>query len=99
MITRSAFALPLLMIAAPAFAWTPPPVGKACSGTRGPGPELVAIAGNYLGGRPVRDGVVDRKSFQACFQTVSACQDWLAGKAVAFPLAPGFATCTPVTLR
>ncbi len=95
----AAFALALAGMVAPAAAWSPPPVGKACSGTRGPGPERVAIAGNYLGGRPVRLGIVDWKSFQGCFHSANACERWLAGKARDFPLPPGFATCTRVVLR
>lgn len=66
---------------------------------RGSGPQHVAIAGNYLGGRPVRDGVVDWKSFQACFQTADRCEGWLAAKSRHFPLRPGFATCTQVIVR
>lgn len=94
------FSLAALALATiPAQAWSPPSVGQTCGGTRGAGPRHVAIAGNYLGGRPVRDGIVDRKSFQACFQTVDRCELWLADKARQFPLQPGIATCTRVVLR
>lgn len=102
MINRFQLVLALGALAAsalPAAAWSPPPVGQNCHGTRGPGPRMTAIAGNFLGGRPVRDGIVDRKSFQACFQTVDRCELWLAEKARQFPLRPGFARCTPVVLR
>lgn len=85
--------------ALPAAAWTPPAVGQACSGTRGPGPRTVAVAGNYMGGRLVRDGIVDRKSFQACFGSTDRCELWLAGKARQFPLQPGIATCVRVVVR
>jgi hypothetical protein len=95
----AAVALLLAGMTAPSLAWSPPAVGTACRGTRGPGPERVAIAGNYLGGRPIRHGIVDRKSFQGCFHTTEACERWLAGKAAHYPLQPGFATCTRVTLR
>ena len=93
--------LALLTLAAglPAAAWTPPAVGQACHGTRGPGPARVAIAGNFLGGRAIRHGIVDRKSFQACFRHAEGCERWLSAKARQFPLAPGFATCTQVVLR
>jgi len=83
----------------PAQAWTPPSVGTACKGTRGGGPQIERIAGNYLGGRRIRDGIVDRKSFQSCFRTVERCEGWLAAKAARYPLQPGFATCTRVVLR
>lgn len=89
----------LIASALPAAAWTPPVVGQACGGTRGPGPRTVAIAGNYMGGRLIRDGIVDRKSFQACFQNADRCELWLAGKARQFPLQPGIATCTRVVVR
>lgn len=82
-----------------AVAWTPPSVGRACPGARSDGPRVSAIAGNYLGGRLVRDGIVDRMSFQGCFATLTACERWLSEKAVRYPLAPGFARCTPVVLR
>lgn len=85
--------------ALPAQAWTPPAVGLACKGLRGPGPTHTAIAGNFLGGRAIRHGIVDRKSFQGCFRTAEACERWLAGKAAHFPVQPGFATCTVVVLR
>lgn len=94
-----ALALAFAGLAVPAAAWTPPSVGAACSGTRGAGPERAAIAGNYLGGRALRHGMVDRKSFQGCFRSAAACEHWLAGKARHFPLQPGFATCTRVVLR
>jgi hypothetical protein len=84
---------------APAAAWSPSAVGLACAGLRGSGPRHVAIAGNFLGGRPVRDGIVDRKSFQACFSNVDRCEMWLAGKARQFPLAPGISSCRAVVLR
>lgn len=87
------------MSSSPASAWSPPSVGQACPGARGPGPQQVAIAGNYLGGRAIRDGIVDRKSFQACFHTLDRCEIWLADRARHFPLAPGIATCTPVVVR
>ncbi len=99
-LSAAALSLAALTVAvAPAAAWAPPSVGKACPGTRGSGAQQVAIAGNYLGGRPIRDGIVDRKSFQACFATLGHCEHWLAGKARAYPLTPGFARCTPVVVR
>ena len=82
-----------------AFAWTPPPVGVACTGARGPGGPVVRVAGNYLGGSRVRGGVVDWKSHQGCFPNLAACEAWLAAKAAHHPLGPGYARCTPVTLR
>jgi hypothetical protein len=92
--------LPLLAaMAGAASAWSPPGIGQACSGPRGPGFAYEAIAGNYLGGRPLRSGMVDRKSFQGCFASEAHCEVWLADKARQFPLAPGFATCTRVVLR
>lgn len=102
MINRFQLALVLGALAGatlPAAAWSPPSVGQNCQGTRGPGPRMAAIAGNFLGGRPVRDGIVDWKSFQACFQTADRCEVWLAEKARQFPLRPGFARCTPVVRR
>jgi hypothetical protein len=84
---------------APARAWTPPAVGQACSGLRGGGAPVERVAGNYLGGRLVRLGVVDRKSFQSCFRDVGACERWLAGHARRYPLEPGFASCVAVRLR
>jgi hypothetical protein len=102
MISRSLLLVSAAMLAAsvlPAAAWTPPAVGQACSGTRGPGPRMIAIAGNYMGGRLIRDGIVDRKSFQACFQNADRCELWLADKARQFPLRPGIATCSQVVLR
>lgn len=94
----------LAAMAVPASAWSPPAVGQACQGTRGPGTrgpgsQQVAIAGNYLGGRPIRAGIVDWKSFQACFQSVDRCEAWIADKARQFPLQPGIATCVQVVLR
>jgi hypothetical protein len=86
-------------LALPAQAWTPPAVGQACKGLRGSGPEVQAISGNYLGGRAIRDGVVDWKSFQSCFRSAAVCETWLSHKALRYPLAPGFARCTPVVLR
>jgi hypothetical protein len=95
-----AFAVMLLPLAnLPAEAWTPPAVGKACAGARGNGPQYQAIAGNFLGGRLIRDGIVDRKSFQSCFRTARLCENWLVEKARYYPLAPGLAQCTPVVLR
>lgn len=89
------FAVSCLFLASPAWAWTPPPVGQPCRApTRSV--EVTLIAGNYLGGRVQRDGVVDRKSFQACFRDVASCETWLAKRAGDFPLQPGFATCVPV---
>lgn len=81
-----------------AEAWTPPSVGKACHVGRNAGTDVTLIAGNYLGGRRVRDGIVDWKSFQGCFHTAQACQSWLARHAISHPLQPGFATCTTVTV-
>jgi hypothetical protein len=95
----AALALAFAAFVSPAAAWSPPSVGTACAGSRGPGPERVAIAGNYLGGRALRHGMVDRKSFQGCFRSTDDCARWLAGKARHFPLEPGFATCTRVVLR
>jgi hypothetical protein len=91
-------ALVLPLFAASAAAWSPPNVGQACKGTRGGGYAKSAIAGNYLGGRSIRLGIVDRKSFQSCFRTVEHCETWLVKKAQRYPLQPGFATCTRVTL-
>ncbi len=87
-----------LLAASPAFAWTPPSVGIPCHSTRHFAADTIVIAGNYLGGRPVRDGVVDWKSFQACFRDVATCENWLAKHAISYPLRPGFARCTPVTV-
>ena len=100
--TRFKLLLSLSLLAASAgaaSAWTPPDVGRACHGTRGPGLRHEAIAGNFLGGRPIRNGLVDRKSFQSCFASVDRCEAWLAGKARQFPLVPGIATCTRVVVR
>lgn len=97
--------IPVLALAAGAFvageaaAWTPPSVGQSCHGTRGGGAPLVGIAGNYLGGRPIRNGIVDWKSFQGCFRTAEQCAVWLSDKARAYPLAPSRATCVQVTRR
>ena len=82
-----------------ASAWTPPAVGQACTGLRGNGAEVTRIAGNYLGGRTQRDGIVDRRSFQSCFRDQASCDRWIAGLAIRYPLQPGFATCTSVRLR
>ncbi|WP_206110837.1 hypothetical protein [Rhabdaerophilum calidifontis] len=98
LLAGAAFSLGLLA-ASGASAWTPPQVGAACKGARGPGPKLTAIAGNYLGGRHIRDGIVDWKSFQGCFRTAEACEIWLAGQARRFPVTPSRATCVSVTLR
>lgn len=95
----AALALALAGLSQPASAWTPPSVGLACSGTRGPGPARVAVAGNFLGGRAIRHGMVDRKSFQGCFRSEADCERWLAGKAAHYPLQPGFATCVRMVLR
>ena len=100
MLKKAAFSAALFFVlAGNASAWTPPMVGKACLGQRGAGPQQVAIAGTYLGGRPVRDGIVDRKSFQGCFASLDRCESWLAGKALSHPLQPGYARCTPVIIR
>ena len=93
-------AMPILISSAQA--WSPPVVGQACAGMRAGGgaqASQVRIAGNYLGGKAMRDGLVDRKSFQACFDDVALCERWLAAHAIRYPLQPGFARCTPVTLR
>lgn len=84
-------------LVAPAYAWTPPSVGTPC---RSPSRsvEVDLVAGNYLGGRTQRDGVVDRKSFQACFRDFASCETWLAKRAGDYPLQPGFATCVPVRI-
>jgi hypothetical protein len=87
-----------ILSAGAAWAWTPPSVGAACRVGRSGGAEVTLIAGNYLGGRRVRDGIVDWKSFQGCFRSADACQSWLARHALSHPLQPGFATCTPVTI-
>lgn len=87
------------LLLAPALAWSPPSVGQACKGLRGSGPEVELIAGNFMGGKAVRDGVVDRKSFQACFARVENCERWLAHHAARFPLQPQIAACTPVSVR
>lgn len=97
---RSAFVVfASLLFASPALAWSPPSVGQACKGMRGNGPEVGLIAGNFMGGRGVRDGVVDRKSFQACFARIENCETWLANHAIRYPLGPQIAACTPVVLR
>ena len=90
-------AAPLAII--PASAWTPPAVGQACQGMRGSGPDYAAIAGNYMGGRALSAGMVDRKSFQACFRSAAACDDWIARHAARYPLGPHVASCTRVVLR
>jgi hypothetical protein len=89
------FSVACFVWASPAMAWTPPPVGQPC---RAPARsiEVTLIAGNYLGGRVQRDGMVDRKSFQACFHDIASCENWLAKRAGDFPLQPGIATCVPV---
>lgn len=86
-----------MALAAPAFAWSPPPVGAPC---RAPARsiEVTLVAGNYLGGRVRKHGVVDRKSFQACFRDIASCEVWLAKRAGDYPLQPGFATCVPVRI-
>ena len=81
-----------------AQAWTPPSVGAACRAPARSPVEYTLIAGHYLGGRLVRDGLVDRKSFQGCFRDVATCQTWLARRASAYPLQPGIATCVPVRI-
>ncbi|CAN1508469.1 hypothetical protein MCEMSEM23_00705 [Rhabdaerophilaceae bacterium] len=81
-----------------AYAWTPPAVGIPCHVSRGMPAAVNLVAGNYLGGRPLRDGYVDRKSFQACFRTIESCERWLARQAQHYPLKPGLAACTPLTL-
>lgn len=100
--TRLKLFLSLSLLAASvgtASAWTPPDVGRACPGMRGAGLRHEAIAGNFLGGRAIRNGLVDRKSFQSCFASADRCEAWLADKARQFPLVPGFATCTRVVVR
>jgi hypothetical protein len=87
------------ILAGQAFAWTPPGVGKTCATQRGHGPTYSKIAGNYLGGKLIRDGVVDRVSFQGCFENEQSCTAWLAEKSLTHPVSPGFARCTPVVLR
>lgn len=91
------FSVASLILAGPAMAWAPPPVGQPC---RAPARsiEVTLIAGNYLGGRVQQNGVVDRKSFQACFRDIATCERWLARRAGDFPLQPGFATCVPVRI-
>lgn len=98
-LTVALLAVSACLVAMPAEAWSPPAVGTACKGLRGDGPRIERIAGNYLGGRLIRDGIVDRKSFQSCFRTVEHCESWLADKAARYPVRPGFATCTRVVLR
>jgi hypothetical protein len=88
----------VLVSAFPALAWTPPAVGIPCHVTRNMPVDVTLIAGNYLGGRAHRNGVVDRKSFQACFRDVASCENWIAKRAGDFPLQPGIATCTPVRI-
>ncbi|MCA0402023.1 MAG: hypothetical protein LCH38_14565 [Proteobacteria bacterium] len=78
-----------------ASAWTPPGVGRACNARD----ASTAYAGNFLGGKTVRDGIVNRLSFQGCFTSRAQCENWLADKATRFPVGPGFARCTPVALR
>lgn len=88
--------LGVVLLASPALAWTPPPVGVPCQSARHFKADTLVIAGNYLGGRAVRDGVVDWKSFQACFHDVASCEQWLGRQASVYPLRPGFARCTPL---
>lgn len=92
-------AIGIVALAGPAMAWTPPAVGLACAGLRGGGPEVIRIAGNFLGGRVHRDGIVDRRSFQSCFRDQAGCERWVAGLSMRYPASPGFATCTSVRLR
>lgn len=92
-------ALAMIAGTASAAAWTPPAVGAACKGMRGEGPRVTAIAGNFLGGAPMRDGTVSRVSFQGCFARLDHCETWLADKAKRYPLQPGIATCQSVVLR
>lgn len=87
-----------LLVSSTAFAWTPPAVGIPCHVSRSMPVAVERVAGNYLGGRAVRDGIVDRKSFQACFRDRQSCERWLARHAQRYPLQPGFATCTVLTL-
>lgn len=101
MLRRPALALVMLCAGSvwPALAWTPPAVGQACRGARGDGPGYALIAGTYLGGRQIRHGIVDRKSFQGCFRTVDSCESWLSRHALRYPVSPQVARCTRVTLR
>jgi hypothetical protein len=90
-------ALGMLVGTTAASAWSPPPVGTPCRAPARAG-EVTLVAGNYLGGRAQRNGVVDRKSFQACFRDIASCELWLARRAGDFPLQPGFATCVPLRI-
>lgn len=98
--SRLALAVPMLLAGVvAASAWTPPSVGRACTGLRGGGIAYGAVAGNYMGGRALQAGVIDYKSFQACFRNEAACGEWLARHARRFPLGPTIASCERVTLR
>lgn len=88
-----------LFIDAPAQAWSPPEVGKACPKISGAGNAVTLISGNYLGGKLMQSGMVDRVSFQACFEDEQTCSSWLAEMAVTHPLKPGYARCTVVLVR
>jgi hypothetical protein len=83
----------------PAFAWSPPSVGQTCHGLRGGGAVYEAVAGNYMGGRAAGAGMIDYKSFQACFRSEEGCSRWLAMHQQRYPVGPLMATCTRVTLR
>lgn len=84
---------------APAQAWSPPEVGKACPKIGGAGNPVTLISGNYLGGKLMKSGMVDRVSFQACFEDEQTCSTWLAEMAITHPLKPGYARCTAVLVR
>ncbi len=84
-----------------AWARTPFPEGVACQGRYGHAPEIVRVAGNFMGGRRVRPHLGnprDTRSFQSCFHTVEACQRWVARLNGHYPLSPRIATCVPVQL-
>jgi hypothetical protein len=97
----ASFAVTSLAFTGTAAARTPFPEGFACAGRYGHVPEIVRVAGNFMGGRRVRPHLGnprDTRAFQSCFNTVEACQRWVARLNVHYPLSPQIATCVPVQL-
>jgi len=76
--------------------------GQACHGMWRGGPQVVKVAGFFMGGRDVRPHLGnprDTRSFQGCFQTADACQAWQARLSAQYPIGPALRHCVPVVLR
>ncbi len=78
------------------------PEGRACAGRWGAGPEVVRVAGVFMGSNyvwPHQGNPFNTRTYQGCFDTVESCQYWQSRLAARYTVPPAIRTCQPVRLR